>query len=251
MPHIDPAERTSHLVFYIRPRGGNTKFLMAQAIKHPDAEIPVLMDGPYGGIPNTQLNLSDGSLVVGGGAGAGFTLSVIEHFLQRCIVTRNADRRLKVIVATRESDTRFWYIEALKDITRRYPRFQEAVTGISIDIHETGESGSQEKGETNRSDVEKALDSRTVQLNNENSDSFQNPPITEVFNVNFYKGRPNLPITIQNFIAGREDATIGLLGCGPSSMSHDIGEAAVVAQQQIIRGQIKAREVWYHSESFS
>ncbi|EED17376.1 ferric reductase transmembrane component, putative [Talaromyces stipitatus ATCC 10500] len=83
MPHTDPAEKASQLVFYIRPRGGDTKFLMAQAIKHPNTEIPVLMDGPYGGIPSTQLNFSDSALAVGGGAGAGFTLAVIEHILQR------------------------------------------------------------------------------------------------------------------------------------------------------------------------
>jgi ferredoxin-NADP reductase len=250
MPNPD---KSSTLVFYIRPRGGATKFLMAQAIKHPAAEIPVLMDGPYGGIPSTQLNVANGAVVVGGGAGAGFTLSVIEHFLQRYTATRNAERRLNVVVATRESDTRLWYIEALRDISYRYPRFNEVVAGISIDFHETGQTVSEEKTTSNHSDVEKALDSTTVQLNNEDNQSSnsQNQSIAEVFNVTFHRGRPNLPVIIENFIAGQEDATIGLLACGPSSMSHDIGDAAVSAQQQIIRGQIKAREVWYHSENFS
>jgi hypothetical protein len=247
MPQLEMTGKTSTLVFYIRPRGGATKFLMAQAIKHPNDEIPVLMDGPYGGIPSTQLNLSDSSVVVGGGAGAGFTLSVIEHFLQWYTSTRNADRRLKVVVATRELDTRLWYIEALKDISHRYPRFKEAVAGISIDFHETGQTGREEMTAPNHSDVEKALDSTTVQVNTDS----QNPSVAEVFNVSFHNGRPNLPVAIQTFIAGQEDVSIGLLACGPSSMSHDVGEAAVYAQQQIIRGQIKAGEVWYHSENFS
>ncbi|KAI7968788.1 hypothetical protein EIK77_002784 [Talaromyces pinophilus] len=210
------------------------------------------MDGPYGGIPSTQLNLSDSSVVVGGGAGAGFTLSVIEHFLQRYTTAQKVERRLKVVVATREPDTRLWYIEALRDISHRYPRFNEAVGGLYIDFHETGQSRPEEKTGSAQLDVEKAMNSKTIQLNNEDSQSdSQNPSVAEAFNVSFHKGRPNLPAIIGTFIAGQEDKTIGLLACGPSSMSHDIGEAAVAAQQQIIKGRIKAREVWYHSEDFS
>ncbi|PCH03062.1 Riboflavin synthase-like beta-barrel [Penicillium occitanis (nom. inval.)] len=252
MPRLELTGKTSTLVFYIRPRGGATKYLMAHAIKHPNVEIPVLMDGPYGGIPSTQLNLSDSSVVVGGGAGAGFTLSVIEHFLQRYTTAQKVERRLKVVVATREPDTRLWYIEALRDISHRYPRFNEAVGGLYIDFHETGQSRPEEKTGSAQLDVEKAMNSKTIQLNNEDSQSdSQNPSVAEAFNVSFHKGRPNLPAIIGTFIAGQEDKTIGLLACGPSSMSHDIGEAAVAAQQQIIKGRIKAREVWYHSEDFS
>lgn len=252
MPQLEMTGKTSTLVFYIRPRGGATKFLMAHAINHPNTEIPVLLDGPYGGIPSTQLNLSDSSVVVGCGAGAGFTLSVIEHFLQRYTTTENPNQKLKVVVATRQSDTRLWYIEALRHISHRYPRFNEAFAAISIDFHETGQSGSEQKTEGAQVDVEKALDPITVQLNNEDSQSeSQNRSITEMFNVSFHRGRPNLPVTIQAFVVGQEDVTVGILACGPSSMSHDVGEAAVAAQQEIIKGQIKAREVWYHSEDFS
>lgn len=252
MPQLEMTGKTSTLVFYIRPRGGATKFLMAHAMSHPNAEVPVFMDGPYGGIPSTQLDLSDSSVVVGGGAGAGFTLSVVEHFLQRYTSTRDADRRLKVVVATRELDTRLWYIEALRDISNRYPRFNEAVAGISIDFHETAQSRPEKKAGGAQVDVEKALDSKTVQLSNEDTQSgSENPSIAEVFNVSFHRGRPNLPVTIQSFVASQEDVTVGLLACGPSSMSHDLGEAVVAAQQEIIKGHIRAREVWYHSEDFS
>lgn len=248
MPQSD---RPSTLVFYIRARGGATKFLMAHAINYPNTEIPVLMDGPYGGIPSTQLNLSDSGLVVGGGAGAGYTLSVIEHFLQRYTATRNSQKSLKVIVATRELDTRLWYIEALRDLTHRYPLFNEATAGISINFHETGQSASEQKMRSDQPDVEKALDSTTVQLNKEDSRSDSHPSIAEVFNLSFHKGRPNLPVEIQTFISNQEGATVGLMACGPSSIAHDVGEAAVSAQQHILRGQMKAREVWYHSENFS
>lgn len=252
MPQLEMTGKTSILVFYVRPRGGATKFLMIHAMNHPNLEIPVLMDGPYGGIPTTQLNLSDSSVVVGGGAGAGFTLSVLENFLQRHTATRNVDRTMKIVVATRESDTRLWYIEALRDISHRYPHLDETVASISIDFYETNQPGIEEKAGSSPADVEKALDSTTYQLNNGDTQSdSQNPSIVEVFNVRFHKGRPNLPATIQAFIAGQEEVMIGLLVCGPSTMSHDIGEAAVSAQQQIIKGKIKAREVWYHSENFS
>jgi NAD(P)H-flavin reductase len=258
VPKSGMVGNTDTLVFYIRPRGGLTKWLMAQATKQPNIEVPILMDGPYGGIPSAQLSFSDQCLVVGGGAGVGFTLSVIEHYIQYYEVTGSATKALKVIIAARELDMRLWYLEALEDLSNRYPRFNNAVPGLSIDIHETGHTGALENIEIRHLDVEKALDSTTAQLHNEDDDIKQNNKtgkdsysITEKFNVTFFKGRPSLPIAVQQFVAREESITTGLIVCGPSSMSYDVGEAAVSAQQHIIKGEIGAKEVWFHTESFS
>lgn len=248
---------TDTMVFYIRARGGLTKLLMEQAMDQPGMEVPVLMDGPYGGVPSAQLDASDQCLVIGGGSGTGFTLSVIEHFIRYHAITGSAKRGLKAIIATREPDTRLWYIEALEKLSNQYPEFNASGADISIDFHETGQGVQLENAEAKTLDVEKALNSATVPVHNKDDDAKQGDKsekvsdvIVKAFNVTFSQGRPNLLVAVQQFVA-REGVTTGLVVCGPSSMSHDVGEAAVSAQQHIIKGGITTKEVWFHTESFS
>ncbi|OKL60878.1 hypothetical protein UA08_03733 [Talaromyces atroroseus] len=239
IPKSEIVGATNTLVFYIRPRGGLTKSLMAQAT-------------------NARLSVSDQCLVVGGGAGAGFTLSFIEHYIRYQETTGGANRGLKVIIATRELDMRLWYNEALRNISTRYSGLKNAVAGLSIDIHETGQNNRLGDVETRHLDVEKAFNSTTSQLHNEHDDAKQvnklredSSSITKMFNVTFFRGRPNMPLSVQQFVAREECITTGLIVCGPSSMAYDVGEAAVSAQQQIIKGEISAKEVWFHAEGFS
>lgn len=258
MPQSEMLEKTDNLVFYVQARAGITKSLMAQAMKNPGTAVPVLMDGPYGGIPTTHLESSDQFLVVGGGAGAGFTLAVIEYFLNHCHSSGRSDKRLIVIVATRDMKMRLWYMEALREISNRYSQAIETITKLSIEIHETGQDEYEKSTEHSQLDVEKNIGSTTTPVcdvtegnGNQYDSSQEDQGVTNVFNVSFFKGRPNLPVAVKQFVSAEENLTYGLMVCGPSSMSHVVGEAAVTAQQQIIKGKVRAKGVWFHAESFS
>lgn len=258
MPHSEMMEKADNLVFYVQARAGITKSLMAQAMKTPGTAAPVIMDGPYGGIPTTQLESSDQLLVVGGGAGAGFTLSVVEYFLNNCYSSRRSDKRLKVIVATRDMKMRLWYIEALREISHRYPTSIETVARLSIDIHETGQHNYEKSTHHPQLDFEKNIGSTTTPVGDVTEDHAgqydtcqEDQTIAKVFSVEFFKGRPNLLDAVEQFVGIEENLTNGLVVCGPSSMSHDVGEVAVSAQQQIIKEKIRAKGVWFHAESFS
>jgi ferric-chelate reductase len=72
-----------------------------------------------------------------------------------------------------------------------------------------------------------------------------------LFNVAFFKGRPDLLAAVKEFVGFDETVKTGLIVCGPSSMSHDVGKAAVSAQQQIIKSEIGSGDIWFHAESFS
>lgn len=229
----------NQLVFYVKARGGLTVRLMALARKNPDIQIPVLIDGPYGGISAGRVCEFDRNLTIGGGAGAGITLSLIEYFIRFTPV--QAGREMKVIVATRDPGMRAWYIQALEDLAMRHPQ-DKPVTGLAIHIHETFTENTVEQIGTNIK-----TESGTESIQSKESC----PSTIELFNVQFFTGRPNLPVTVQQ-MAGHEGVSVGVVVCGPSSMIYDVREAASVAQRDILSGKSGcARELWMHSEKFS
>lgn len=234
----------NQLVFYIKQHGGLTARLMSLARKNPDVQIPVLMDGPYGGIPAGRLEEFDKSLVIGGGAGAGFTLSMIEEFV-RFSSFQGGERELKVIVATRDPGMRAWYTQALDDIAGRQSQ-QKPVAGLSIHIHETYTTS----GAKGKEEVEVKGDGSNIQKVQTN-ECGSSPLAAELFGVRFFTGRPDLPAATYQ-IAGYEGISAGVIVCGPSSMTYDVSIASSGAQGQIIGGKPGiARELWLHRENFS
>ncbi|KAL4878941.1 hypothetical protein BJY04DRAFT_106771 [Aspergillus karnatakaensis] len=71
-----------------------------------------------------------------------------------------------------------------------------------------------------------------------------------LFKITFSQGRPDLRAEIGCTV--RDGASsVGIVVCGPSSMSHDVSAAAADAQELIIGGKITAKDVFLHQESFT
>lgn len=234
--------KQNQLVFYVKQRGGLTSRLMSLAKKNPGVQIPVFMDGPYGGIPAGQTSEFDRNLIIGGGAGAGLTLSFIEDFVR--FADFQKDKEMKVIVATRDPGLRFWYTRALEDIAGRQSQ-QKGVPGLSVHIHETHDQHSELDSDHNEANVEEGVKEQTVRSRE------CNPLTAEIFNIQFFTGRPDLrAITPQT--AGQTGVSVGVVVCGPSSMTFDVGEAASLVQSKIVAKKAGiARELWLHTENFS
>ena len=69
------------MVFYVQPRGGTTGRLAKIAAKQPGYTVPVLIDGPYGGVQNRSLTEYTRSIVVTCGSGAAVCLKMVEAHL--------------------------------------------------------------------------------------------------------------------------------------------------------------------------
>ncbi|KAJ5247797.1 hypothetical protein N7468_002780 [Penicillium chermesinum] len=234
----------NELVFYVRQRGGLTARLMGLAKKTPGAQVPVLMDGPYGGFSEGRLEEFDKSLVICGGAGAGLALSLIEEFV-RCSNFRQG-KEMRVILATRDPGMKAWYTHALEDLATRQS-WQKSVPGLSIRIHETFSATPALAPTTDNKvfEVEEGTASKSV--HSKESESL----VYEIFNVQFFSGRPNLPLAVQN-ISENAGSSIGTVVCGPASMTHDVSSAASEAQSHILSGKPGfAKELWLHRENFS
>ncbi|KAL2821211.1 putative ferric reductase transmembrane component [Aspergillus granulosus] len=237
--------RRNTLVFYVRPRGGFTGRLLRMAEKQPGVQVPVLFDGPYGGLPgHRSMNSFEQSIVVGGGAGAGFTLSMIEEFIQGLSSTQGTGRGMNVIVSSQDPELRMWYLESLKEIEEKYAQLEGKVR-ISVAIHQTGLAATTSRQEKEASSLgaNEALKEVSLAVND--------PIISEMFSISFAHGRPNLPSEIRKVIGEASVSSVGIVVCGPSSMSHDVATAAAAAQRQIIGGKGAVKDVFLHQESFS
>ncbi|KAK2745331.1 hypothetical protein FQN55_006236 [Onygenales sp. PD_40] len=237
----------NQLVFYVRPRGGLTGRLMKMATKQPNMEVPVLMDGPYGGLPpHRSIAMFDQSVIIGGGAGAGFTLAMVETYLQRAGAGEKVGFKMNVIVSTRDPEMRTWYTEALKEIADRYPH-TAGLVGLDVSIYETGNATAARGDEGALYRLPDNTESKEVEILTV-KDRITTP---QMFNISFARGRPNLAAEIERATRQENTSSVGIVVCGPSSMAHDVSAAAAAAQGQIISGRLPAREVWLHQESFS
>ncbi|KAJ5698113.1 hypothetical protein N7462_000118 [Penicillium macrosclerotiorum] len=230
----------SQLVFYVKPRGGLTGRLMNLAKKNPDVQVPVLMDGPYGGTPDGRMGQFDKGLIIGGGAGAGLTLSFIEDYIRH--TGSSQMQKLRVIVSTRDPGMRAWYVQALEAMAVRQSQ-EKPISGLSVHIHETCAERGEQESDAERINIEgKAESIRSKECSTS---------VTGLFNIQCFTGRADLPAAVQE-TTNEAGVSVGVVVCGPSSMTHDVREAASIAQSKIIsKSQGGARELWLHSENFS
>lgn len=160
--HPQDLPKPAELVFYIRPRGGFTKRLALIAAKSPNASLRVLLNGPYGGLPNGAMAKFCKVLLIAGGSGAGFLLPLMEDTV-RCLALQwgeeesskdgpkelivrdprrtNKPTEIQVILATRDAKTEKWFRETIKELLAPYPVTLIAKV-LTVSIHYTGPSSS-------------------------------------------------------------------------------------------------------------
>ncbi|KAL3461020.1 ferric reductase like transmembrane component-domain-containing protein [Aspergillus heterothallicus] len=244
--------RRNTLVFYVRPRGGFTGRLLKMAERQAGVQVPVLLDGPYGGVPGHRgVSHFERSVVVGGGAGAGFTLAMVEEFIRGSNMSLRGVDGVKpvmdVIVSSQDPEMRSWYLEALRELEAKYTELPKEIT-IRVAIHQTGSAAAaatptREKGSP-------TLDGASASKE-ANASSINEPITSELFSISFATGRPNLPAAIGKIMNEGSVSSVGIVVCGPSSMSHDVASAATDAQRQILAGKANVKDVFLHQESFS
>ncbi len=250
----------SELVFYIRPRGGFTSRLAKIASKQPNVSLPVLLDGPYGGLNATTLTKFDKALIIAGGSGAGYTLPLIEDVVRRLdgqhdtgseekgISLRPRQTVLQVIVSTREHDTRRWYHEAINQLLSRYPTFSSS-NSLHVSVYFTGASSlaSSDLGSSPPFGTAKGAATSDDDGYGDSGRSCLDLPSTTKSN---FLSRPDLPSIIQE-TTSNSGTSVGIAVCGPAGMLQDVRNSAAAAQTSIIGFGSRAKDVYLHTEHFS
>lgn len=270
------SEDPSKVTFYVRHRGGFTSKLHRFAQKHSSTQVPVFVDGPYGGIDNAKYFGSDRLIVIAGGAGAGWSLPLIEQFLRHRSATRmskpplpgsekqvgaftevperlerSAPRSLRVILVTRDIATRTWFHAAVSNLCAQN-EIHGPTSGLDIEVHLTGEAETLLSAPAN---VESDLEHGNTSSSNEDcpkeseevKSDRQAPPGQEV------RGRPDLPLVIREesaTAAGTGDS-VGVFVCGPQSMQDDVRNAVAEQNWRTALKSPPSADVYLHLEHFS
>ena len=243
----------------------------------PGGQVPVLVDGPYGGIDNQKYFNSDRLVVVAGGSGAGWMLPFIEQFLRYLSLTMVQDslteetqeikqtsdellsqqplrgpRSLRVILATKDMETRKWFHTTLNSLISDYKSLDTS-SDLSVEVHLTGDAEY----------IAQPLTKSFPDLGTSGSSSSEEAPTKEYIDEpsKFYthnvpqeevRGRPDLPSVIREeaISAGNSGHTVGVFVCGPLTMQDDIRNAVANENLRILRNP-KRGAMYLHLEHFS
>lgn len=264
-PSPNPNDQ-SEIVFYIRRHGGFTAKLHAYALEHPGHSVPVIVDGPYGGIQLQEYRDIDHVLVVAGGSGGGWCLPLIEQFVRRSAPGQTTESKdaprlesqhergpsgpvsLRVVLATRDTANRAWFLRAVDELRAKYPS-TDSLIDIQIQVYLTGKAA-REAHLTNKVSEE-------VPTPNEKSslpDKISSADVEEVGTVTEreFEGRPKLPsIVVEEANKVREGGqSLSVFVCGPTTMQNDVRNAVAAENLKIVRSS-KSGGVYLHSEHFS
>ena len=271
-------EKPSELVFYVRRRGGFTRELYSHTVTQPGVPIPVLVDGPYGGIDNQKYLSSDRLIVAAGGSGAGWMLPFLEQFIRVFSLAvcenhaaketrestqtssepteeriRCGPRSLRIILATRDVETRTWFYGVLDSLLLDYESMG-TTPDLRIEVHLTGEAKRLVQPSTKpASDLERGSGSSSqeeastmkVEAKQEKFDR-DNIPEEET------RGRPDLPaITREEAAAAASmEQKVGVFVRGPLEMQDDVRNAVARENLSILKNP-KSGGMYLHLEHFS
>ncbi|PSN59918.1 hypothetical protein BS50DRAFT_656565 [Corynespora cassiicola Philippines] len=250
----------SELVFFIRHQLGFTKTLYQRALHHPGISVPVLVDGPYGGVSRERLGASQHQLLIAGGSGAGWCLSFIEHFVtslpehpdeEDAIEGRHekesSANHVRVVLATADASSRIWFERAVDEVLRRCGTTRSS-SNTRVQVHLTG--GAAKNAHTS----DEATYAPHVSISQASGDHVvhtdkaidTSTPAKEI------EGRPRLLTIVQEeaTLAAETDSSLGVYVCGPLAMQDDVRNAVAAENMKIITG-VRLRSVYLYTEHFS
>ncbi|KAH8897421.1 putative ferric reductase transmembrane component [Thozetella sp. PMI_491] len=231
------------LVFYVRPRWGVTCRLAAAVARQPGGlTVPVLIEGPYGGLQTRPLNSYDRALVIGCGIGAGFSLPfVMEWALMKSRVpSDNGGKlasRLQVIIATRDAELIEWYEAALVEFLEDHG-LPFTIDDVEILVYFT--TSNEVTPTPSQHDATIAGDEKSLSAL---------PKVTRI-PIKVLSGRPDITTVVREATL-EAGVSVGIAACGPAGVLKAAQDEAATAQLKILSSGTGAKEVYLHSEVFS
>ncbi|ORY27089.1 putative ferric-chelate reductase [Naematelia encephala] len=217
-------EDATTLNLLIKTRSGLTRKLASHASKNPDKAVPVILEGPYGGLEE-RLERFDDILLIAGGVGGTFTWPIAEY-----LTAKNLPFRMVWCVRTLESLE--WFADSRIDRN-------------NLIVHVSTPSSSLQSSETSSLDNEKdsaspdatpAIGDEEKQIASLDSQKQRRFAVGQQVEEFAYRAAPG--------------SKIAVLVCGPTSMVEHVAEASAGIQKKILMGKTELGELWLHRETF-
>jgi len=245
-------------------------------MKHPGAQVPVFVDGPYGGIDNMKYFGSDRLVVAAGGSGAGWMLPFVEQFLRyhslaapessvkelqedkqtSGAVSRQQSlrgpRTLRIVLATRDVATCTWFHTTINDLLSEYKALSTP-SDMMVEVHLTGEAESVAEPPTKSSPKLKRSSSETTGKDPiEDGEGAHSKDSASAVLHSEVRGRPDLPFIIREEVASAKETgeSVSVFVCGPLQMQDDARNAVARENFSILKNP-SAGGVYLHLEHFS
>lgn len=239
------AQNAHEMAFYVHPRGGYTGRLAALARQKPNCKVRLSLDGPYGGMKDRSLGEFERAIIISGGAGAGFVLSVLEDVLRRGGAARGA-MDVQVVFSTSKGEHAVWFHEQVAALLTEYES-----TGVRIQVHVTGGdgegSGSSNNKKGMRSSEEAGARDGDIKYEKEEEEEASSSEGDELTKPTIM-GRPDTRAVVAQAVEGFDGGGVGIAVCGPESMLFDVRNAVAGAQGKVGLG--GPTEVYLYSEHF-
>lgn len=236
--------------------------------------MPVLVDGPYGGINLQKFNHAEHLLVIAGGSGAGWCLPFVERFIKEASIladeeygqgvptdakeprpvaalrgrSQSGPLSMRVILATRDISSRIWFHRTVNELTSKH-----SATGsqpsVCIQVYLTGDAA--QEVELSKKPSEHPASSKLSSSSGEKPVGVEDGSQVTMPGQEF-KGRPQLSHIVKEEAANMTDAggSLSVLVCGPETMQNDVRNAVAEENLHILKGS-KTGGVYLHSEHFS
>lgn len=274
-------EPKSIMTFYVKPRGGFTGRLASQAAKSGGGSltVPVLLEGPYGGVHGRPMTEYDRALVVACGSGAGFSLPFAMQWIQQAAVrsrytstkdgsvkevaaaTHSNNKKMTVLLATRDDRVIEWYEAALNEFCRAQRLEMPTAAVLEVLVYLTGTSGDldgKKSGSRRPSSSDKkkggGSSSPVVVVEAVVSAAAAAAATAATGSANIFtvrSGRPQIRETARA-VTMENHASVGLAVCGPTEVLQAVRDEAAEAELRILNngGVEGPREVYLYSEVF-
>ncbi|KAI5455044.1 hypothetical protein NCC49_002317 [Naganishia albida] len=262
IPNNKSDKQSRHTIsLLVSARAGITKAVLSQAALSR-GQVPVMIDGPYGGV-HSSMSRHTQVLLVGGGVGITFLIPQIFSLLEN----PGHVRLVHLVWAIRSTDR----IECLSPLFEVASSLGPVPFELKIDIYVTRPSTStalEHLDDKQASPKEKADGTQdpesmasvpilTRQSSNSdqtsNSDKLQDalsPSQRPSSLYTTHSGRPDVPAIVRAFGKAATGESVAVAVCGPGKLSVDAGNACAALQLDIMRG-IGPAEIALHSEAFT
>ena len=260
-------------MFYIRHRGGFTAKLHDYALTQCDLSVPILVDGPYGGINQNRFYNNDRLLVIAGGSGAGWSLPFIEQFIRCAHFATDVERGqgnekdphqlrhtsarplgLLVILATRDTATRVCFHGKVNDLLTKYPSSHSSSPDVDVQVYLTGEAEEHLDSPVGLSDSEESesVSSKGRQLSAPEESEKTKVQVASHAAGRELQGRPPLPQIVHEEAAKalETEQSLGVFVCGPDTMQNDVRNAVAKENLDALTA-ARPGSVYLHMEHFS
>lgn len=240
-----PSSHNGNLVFILRTHKGFTRTILKAAQADSATAHLALVDGPYGG-SHSSFTCFDTVLLIAGGTGVTFTLSVLLGVAEQAAFRKLPLRTISFVWVIKKRQYISWITQELQTaLEKLHTAGIEVRLSIFVTDDDLLTDGTEQVMSAPQRDVDekgRASDKSEVKIDERTADS--------IASAQMHAGRPSFDAIIWNALSLAQGET-GIGVCGPISLSADVRRTVVrISDERAVHKGTDAQGIYLHVETF-